>query len=680
MNDFRYILRYKIDPAFGSDQRIEELVDFCVESKIEEVMLLFCAEELSCGHPTFEEIEPYVNTAKQLKTKLDEVGKSLSLNPWSTTYHVSRGRKLKQGQDFKLMVGESGVDNGITACPLCANWQKYLCDIFAYMACEIKPSAIWIEDDWRLHNHGEKLGFGGCYCDYHMKQFSEMVGQTVTREKLLDKILRSAEVHPWRKIWLDLCNTTMIQPLERLCDSIRKACSDTQIGLMCSSPDAHGAEGRDWEAVKNAIGEPFLFRPHLPPYTETTVFDTPPSVTRMTIACIDGDKEIYPELENSPRSGLYSKSGSFSIWECFSAAAYGSKGITINHYDMLGNGISLDASLGKVLSDNKAMLNSLADLGINEANSEGVNILFSPDVSRYIIGGESAKSVSDIVQDSTVWSKTLFNLGISHRFTKNISDPNGTYAVSGQTLSAFSDSDIKKLLSCNVVLDAYSVEILLNRGFGALIGVNSADWINHEDTGYSYETVLDSDEGKYGLAYPRMTAQRCSDKMLVMNIADDVQIRTEIKRFCGKTLCAGLGVFHNSAGGKIAVIAYPFDGQKQFFMGYFNIYRQILMQNLFMEFCGSNDIAMATPHPMHVYRNEISAGTLFSVFNIIPDPAEKVSLRLPVKESNLLNFKLLTKTGQWQEISPNIVSEEQSLLLEFDTELKYLEGCFLLRD
>jgi hypothetical protein len=53
--NYRYILRYLIDPHRDAGERLEELVGFCREARIDEVMLLLQTEELSAGHPTRRE-------------------------------------------------------------------------------------------------------------------------------------------------------------------------------------------------------------------------------------------------------------------------------------------------------------------------------------------------------------------------------------------------------------------------------------------------------------------------------------------------------------------------------------------------------------------------------------------------------------------------------------------------
>ena len=284
---YRYILRYQIDPVFHAEDRIEELALFCRASGIDEVLLFHHAEELTPGHPTREQCRPWLDMAIRLKQRLARDGVELSLHSWSTTHHTPRGRRPAPGQNFTTMVGPNGVASLLSACPLCPNWQAYIAGSFAWWAGELKPRAIWIEDDWRLHNHGAELGFGGCFCDLHLRRFAQSAGRdTLTLEELVEALTAPGAPHPWRGLWLDLWRASLLEPAIRIRDAVRAADPDVRMGLMTSDPDTHSIEGRDWHAMQQAWGfEPeFLVRPHLPPYTETNAKQDVPAVTRHTIA------------------------------------------------------------------------------------------------------------------------------------------------------------------------------------------------------------------------------------------------------------------------------------------------------------------------------------------------------------------------------------------------------------
>jgi hypothetical protein len=676
---FRYILRYQIDPDREPEQRLEELLQLCRTGRIEEVMLFFTAEELSTGHLTREEMEKYGRLACRVRDRLAEAGIAMSLNPWSTMYHLSRGRVLGAGQNFRTVVGETGAVSSIVACPLCPEWQEYLCDYFAWMAREIRPLAIWVEDDLRLHNHEDDQGWGGCFCEEHMRLFSQRVGQTVTRQELLSRILAPGEPHPWRKTWLELSRESLLQPARRLREVIEAAAPGVRLGLMTSVPDVHSAEGRDWAALQEALGErpAFLVRPHIDPYTETTAIGAPPTMTRHTLANLHGAVEAYPELENSPRCGQYSKSAAFSLWECFCAAVYGSRGITINHFDMMGNGVALDRRFAPALGAAKDQLNALAALGLDDRQAEGVRVLFHPEVAA-VRHSTDTSSMRGLCETSQIWAKTLSILGIAHRFTSKI-EAGQAYAVNGQTLRAFSDEEIERLLSEAVLLDALSVEILLERGFGDWIGVGSCRWRRLQEVIFAYEEIDEDEPRFYGVSRPRMTAQRCAKRVLEMEAAPGARIRSRIHRPDHGEVFPGSVAFVNRKGGRIVSLAYPMDGGAQFFMGFFNPFRREFLQRILFAIAPAARLAAAGEHPWHLYRAPFAGGTLFAAFNVINDFAGRLLLRLPAAEVVDGQWEVLEADGKWRPVELEQDWEGEWTTFSMPGKVAPLTGCILRR-
>ncbi len=677
MTSFRYILRYKIDPGFHSEERIEELAGLCRAGRIEEVMLFFPAEELSAGHLTPGELESYGSLACRVRDRLAEEGVALSLNPWTTTYHVSRGRGLREGRDFRLLVGETGAVSPITACPLCPEWQAYLCGIFAWMAREVGPVAIWVEDDWRLHNHESDQGWGGCFCEEHLRLFSARAGEPVDRVKLLDAILAPGKPHPWRREWLALSRETLLEPARKLREAVHRANPAVRLGLMTSNPDVHSAEGRDWPALQEALGSApaFLVRPHVEPYTETPAISTPPAVTRLTLANLEGAIEVYPELENSPRCGPYSKSAAYSLWECFCAAVYGSHGMTINHFDMMGNGVALDPRFGPALGKAKDRLNALAALGIDGREAEGVQVLFHPDIAAARHATDLA-SLHGLVESSQVWARTLSILGIAHGYTRTVR-PGQVHAVSGQTLRAYPDAELETLLSGPLLLDALSVEILLERGFGVDIGVAAGMWRPLREAAFAYEEIAAGDPGSCGPERPRMTAQRCAARLLAMDTAEGAETLTRIYSPDHRELFPGCVLFENPRGGRIATLAYPLGGDAQFFMGFFNAFRRAFLQELVFRIGHGAPLAAAEEHPAHLYRTPFPGGRLFAAFNVIQDETERVVLRLPKNEAGRGDWQYLGETGEWEPAPAHWSGKGDTARLVIDRPLRPLEGLFL---
>jgi hypothetical protein len=152
-------------------------------------MLFINAEEYNVGHMTIEEAKPWLATMKKAKAAFEKEGISVSLNPWMEIGHLDRCRPLKEGQNFVTMVDYDGNQATMVACPLCENWKKYFLSYYQYIIQELEPEVVWVEDDFRLHNHGD-LRFGGCFCDLHMKEYNKRLGTNYTRQEFTDRLFR----------------------------------------------------------------------------------------------------------------------------------------------------------------------------------------------------------------------------------------------------------------------------------------------------------------------------------------------------------------------------------------------------------------------------------------------------------------------------------------------------------
>ncbi len=659
---FRTILRYCIDPHFHPEARLDELVSFCREAKVEEVMLFIGAEELSTGFPGEMELAAYLQLAVRARDRLAQAGVALSLNPWFTLYCVPRGRQRRREHPFRAMVGETGAASPIVACPLCGAWQGYLADTFARIAQEVQPVAIWLEDDWRLHNHGSDLGWGGCFCEEHLQRFSHVVrpgGPTVTRNALLDAILQPGPPHPWRRHWLQLSRESLLQPLRHVAQAVRDASPETEVALMSSLPDQHALEGRDWEAFAVTLGNGsgrFLLRPHLRPYTEEWMVRVPPSIPRQTLACAP-QAEAYPELENSPRCGIFSKSGAATVFQMLEAAACGMPGITLNSFDMMGNGTALDPRLGAHLREAKPVLESIGGLRLRREEERGVSILFSPRITEFLqLTAEEAPresafaaamqdpsrqpesgafgSIGQLAHPSLVWGDTCSILGIPHRYSVRAENTRAPLLVNGQMLRAFPPEEVEALFSGTLILDAVALESLYQLGYQHELGLCQISWQMQSATAFSYEEELATGR--------RMSAQRCASRMLKCTLDAEAEVITQVCRADGEALWAGCYRYSNSRGGTVIALTYPLDGTAQYFMGFFNRFRQRLFRELFAgRFFVSLD-------GLRCYQYKRGETTLLAIANPTADALQTVSLLPPPGDWE--EWEVLTPDGRWQAV------------------------------
>ena len=263
---YNYILRYCISPGCCEAERMDTLIDFCQRSKTEEVMFFVLPEELNTGHATLDELEPWITIIHEGKRRLSEIGVRTSINPWMTLLHCDRGRTLKPGQNFRTMVDIDGNVSSACACPLDEVWLDNLCACYAKFA-ELSPDVLWIEDDFRLHNH-LPLNWGGCFCDEHMKRYSQLAGKELTRQEFVQAVCAQGDVHPLRKVWLDFSRETMLYLAKRISDAVFAVNPNITMGLMTSDPAVHSAEARDWHTLMNNLtgkNRPHV-RIHLPAY------------------------------------------------------------------------------------------------------------------------------------------------------------------------------------------------------------------------------------------------------------------------------------------------------------------------------------------------------------------------------------------------------------------------------
>src|ERR1035437_4722211 len=130
----QYGLRFQILPDRNAPARTRELAAFCRKHKIPAVHLFMNAEEWNRGHMTEAEIRKHLIMFRRIVPILRQAGLLVHLNPWSTTLHCSRGRRLRAGQPFACMVSPTGKQAQAVACFACPRWRRYLVSLYRRMA------------------------------------------------------------------------------------------------------------------------------------------------------------------------------------------------------------------------------------------------------------------------------------------------------------------------------------------------------------------------------------------------------------------------------------------------------------------------------------------------------------------------------------------------------------------
>jgi hypothetical protein len=198
------------------------------------------------------------------------------------------------------------------------------------------------------------------------------------------------------------------------------------------------------------------------------------------------------------------------------------------------------------------------------------------------------------------------------------------------------------LLTGHLLLDADSINILVKRGFGSRIGVEAAEFRMLGDVGYAYEEILSDDITMYGLSRPRITAQRISPDVLQMMLTGNPEVLCRICRYDHTELYPGL-----ARSGNHLLSAWRME-KGQFYMGYFNRYRRIMLQQALSRI-GAAPLLCGGEFPWNVSLNCLPDGSMLATIgNPTHDAAEMVSFKLYNREISAI--EMLDADGKWQSV------------------------------
>ena len=490
---FENMLRLQVVPNFFEEERVNGIIAHCLKYGFQHVMLFINAEEYFVGHMTIEEAKPWVEAMKRTKKRLLENGIKVSLNPWIETGHLARGRKLKDGQNFTTMVDYDGTKSPLVACPWCENWRAYFKEFYQYLLKEIQPDTVWVEDDFRLHNHGN-LKYGGCFCDLHMQRYNKKLGTNYTRKEFTDLLFRKTYNEEVRNAWLDVSRETMVDFAEFLGTTVKEVGLNTKVGLMSSMHTYHAMEARDWYAIhKNlAQGGKLINRLHLPCYTEINAkeyylyFNMYPYVCR---AYLPKETVIYPELENAAFN-TFSKDARFLRFQVESAIPLCIDGMTYDIYDFCGNGVHESFGYGEALSEIMPYLNGVLNLNIPYESAEGIIIPADPN-EVYNRKAEVGNLMS-YSPDEYCFGAYLASLGLNTKVSTEKSFKGEIVSLCNGAVNNFTKMQLEDLFAHNrVILDGSAAIRLFELGLEKLIHAKSYKLHQEEQGVQAYEQAAD---------------------------------------------------------------------------------------------------------------------------------------------------------------------------------------------
>ncbi len=540
---FLNCLRIAIVPDYYEEQRIGNIVEFCKKYKFDNVMLFINAEDYNLGHMTLEEAKPWLAAMKRAKVVFEEAGISVSLNPWIQTGHIDRGRKLREGQDFVTMCDYNGTQCELVTCPMDENWFAYYSEFYELLIREVQPEVIWIEDDFRLHNHGG-LEYGGCFCEHHMKAFNEKLGTNYTREEFVDRLFRKNPDAAVKRAFMEVNRECMVALAEKLGKLVHDVGLGTKVGLMSSMHQYHSMEYRDWTRIHEgfAQGGSMINRLHMPMYMEDKSMKLYYLIfNQNTFICrgyLPKECHVLPELENSSFS-VFSKDDEALRFQVESAIPLEMEGMTYDIFDFVGNGCFEEYGYGQAIAGITDYLTAVWESGYSYYDLKGVTILLD---EKNALNRPIRNKLLDMLPNEFGLGSVLQTHGISARCSKEKEFKDEVIVLSAGGVHNFTDEQLVRLFADNrVIMEGHAVELLVDRGLGHLIGVNGyKHYIAHVDN-IGYEQI-EGDKLVFGVQGCRASAFKRTGDYVSIAYEEQPEILSRVYDSFGKELGYGIVV------------------------------------------------------------------------------------------------------------------------------------------
>ena len=615
--DVHYHLRVQVTPGPDVHRRAQELARFCLDHGVEEAVLFFAGEDWNDGILGDADLERWLEPLAACREALNAAGVSVSLNPWYTVLHTDRGRHFPEDYSFTPMVSPSGVEAKAVASFASPMWQRYIARLFARCA-RLGFRVIWIEDDFRYHNHAP-LDWGGDFSTPMLERFAEKLGQAVTRQDVVSAILQPGEPHPWRALWQETWREAQLDAVRGIRQAVREAAPGTLLGLMSSHPSNHSIEGRDWTALfgELAVGGKAGHRPHFAGYqdslkaalcTSSFMLDYQKELRPPSVAV-----EVAPEIENFPMTP-FSKSDTVTWGQMALAQLHGADALQLDLFSFTVTRLADEPWVGRLLDAARPGLAFLAGRFPREMRTSGVGVLWQPDASlRTHV--QTGTDMAELGVPLTSPADLLQSLGVAVQARSG-----AVNCLWGPAAWAYTDKELGELLSGRIWLDAEAVEIVQERGLGDLVPVAHDGWWDRQEKDYSLEhperpeTGIQDGTWLSVNAFSRVARQ-------VANPGDCVQW-TSLRDAKGGRIGLGFTVGRNELGGMVATCPWPL--AREWAIYPLSFHRQMLVQRLIAALAeGEANLPATTTGAAYCFPLDFSDGETrrVALFNAAIDPA-----------------------------------------------------------
>ncbi|MET9255397.1 hypothetical protein [Streptomyces sp. NPDC003717] len=461
----RYHLRFQLRPGADTVRRSTELAQYCHDTGVGEVVLMLAAEEFFPGHPAGTDEDRLYDRAATAAGVLRDAGLGVSLNPWVTTGHADRGRRDRLG--LAPMTGPDGTTATAQASFACPTWRAWLTGHYGRFA-RLAPRVLWLEDDFRYHNHAP-VTWGGGFEPVMLDRLAPLVGRPVSRAEVVAAVTRPGPPHPWRALLQQVWHTAQTEVAALVAEAVdRESDGRTRLGLMSSLPAAHDVEGRDWDDLFAALtlGGTAHHRPHFTGYSDTPGRELSGAVWQLEHQRTLRPPHVRcePELENWPHTA-WSKSDTQTWSELVAAQLADADALLLNlHPTHCGRVRDHDRVAG-LLRRARPALDHVADRAHRGSTTAGLGLV-APAGAAARVHTARPGVLDDLTVDPAPAADFLLRNGVPVTAGRA-----PVRALFGTAAWAPDDTEVRALLAGGLLLDGTAAHILARRGHADLLGV-----------------------------------------------------------------------------------------------------------------------------------------------------------------------------------------------------------------
>ncbi len=505
------------------------------------------------SHHGYLPLDLYRRTADVLRRRMATLRaggiRHVGINVLTTVGHLNEAWDVLPPLPFQPMVGLDGAVSKSCACPNTPELRAYIRAKYTLMA-EAGPDFIWVDDDLRMHYHGVAWA---CACPTCLGLLAATTGRVFGREELARALEAPCE-GGLRRAWLEQNLHAIEGLLAEVAAAVRRVSPGIRTGLMTCGPAWTTYSGYDYGRWFGALGATKA-RPGGGFYGDEYPIGQYGKALEVGRQCAllpgrAADRQY--ELENFPYTSLGKAAGTV-VSECTLAIAAGCNGIAINALGMSSphDRFADKEALARRIGQARPFWDRLvrATDGLSTA---GYWPAWRADLlgRRPVREGESwlAPPLCDITRP-----EALGCIGLPLAAARG----DGGVILAGRIAEAFSDDELQAMLAGPVLMDAFALDVLAERGLAGLAGVRVARWL---DNGMAERLTGDRLNGPAAGAIrdirPEFWADPYLRSALLEAVTPGVRVLSELETLLGGRVGPCVTAFENGLGGRVVVMGH----------------------------------------------------------------------------------------------------------------------------